>query len=79
VPSSQHSVEFIESDSHHEVATDDTAAHSTLRKKGEAAEHLSFGEVAPIAQRSADPIREVFVVRHGHRGVSYRAPAICLP
>lgn len=71
VTSSQHRIEFVHGDSDHHVTPDDAAAHSTLAENGETAEHLSFDEVRPIAQRSADAVREPFVVCHGNRCLSY--------
>ena len=69
----QHSIAFVEGDPHHQVIPDDAAAHSTLTEKGEAAEHLSFGEVPSITQHSADAVRELFVVRHENRAASLRS------
>jgi hypothetical protein len=66
----QHSITFGEGDPHYQVIPDDAAAHSTLTEKGEAAEHLSFGEVPSIIQHSADAFRELFVVRHENRAAS---------
>jgi hypothetical protein len=64
VSSTQHCVEFVEGDSHHQITPDDAAAHSTLTEKGETAEHISFTDVPPIAHHSTDAVRELFVVRH---------------
>jgi hypothetical protein len=71
VSSSHHSVEFVDRDSHHQVVPHDAAAHSPPTEEGKPAEHLSFAEVRPIAQRMADAIREPLVVRHDNRGVGY--------
>jgi hypothetical protein len=78
VPSSRYSVEFVDGDSDHQVIRDDAAAHSTLIEKGETTEHLSLGEICPIGQRSADAIREVFVVRHQDWDLTYKASDVCL-
>lgn len=74
VSSSQHRVEVVERDSHHEVIADDAAAHSALTEKGETAEHLAFADVPPATQRLAKAIRESLVVRHENRDVSYCGP-----
>jgi hypothetical protein len=64
VLSPQDGVTFVDRDSHHQIASHDAAAHSVLTEKGQTTEHLPFGEIPPIAQRSADAVREMFVVRH---------------
>jgi len=58
-------------DSDHQVIPHNAAAHSPLIEKGQTAEHLSFCEVLPIGQRSADAVCEPFVVRHENRCLSY--------
>jgi hypothetical protein len=66
---SQCRVEFLERNSDHQVTPDDPTAHARLTQKGEAAKHLSFSDVPPIAQDSADAVRELFVVRHRNRRI----------
>jgi hypothetical protein len=46
----QNGLEFVDWDSDHQIVPDDPAAHSTVTEKGEAAEHLSFGELGAVAQ-----------------------------
>src|SRR3989454_7089264 len=58
-------IEFVARDSYHQIASNDSAAHPTAVQEGEAAEHLAFGDVVPSAERLANAIRELLVVRHG--------------
>jgi len=58
-------IEFVVRDSHHQIASNDAAAHPTAVQEGKAAEHLAFGDVVPGAKRLANAIRELLVVRHG--------------
>lgn len=57
-------LEFVVGNPHHQVATDDTAAHPAAAEKGETAEHLPFSDVSPLFEHSANSLRESFVVRH---------------
>jgi len=41
-------VEFVVRDSHHQIASNDAAAHPTAVQEGEAAEHLAFGDVVRV-------------------------------
>ena len=44
--------------------SNDAAAHPAAVEEGEATEHLAFGDVVPGAERLANAIRELLVVRH---------------
>jgi hypothetical protein len=57
-------LEFVVSDSYHQIASNDSAAHPTAAQESESTEHLAFGDVGPHAERLANPIRELLVVRH---------------
>jgi hypothetical protein len=57
-------IEFVVGDSHHQIASNDAAAHPTEIEESEATEHLAFRDVVPGAERLANPIRELLVVRH---------------
>ena len=57
-------IEFVVRDSHHQIAPDDAATHPTEAQEGETTEHLAFGDVVTGAERLANAIRELLVVRH---------------
>src|SRR5712691_2019626 len=64
VSSAHDGIEFVVRDSHHQIASNDSAAHPTAVQEGETTEHPAFGDVVPDAERLANPIRELLVVRH---------------
>ena len=59
-------LEFIVGNPHHQIASDDAAAHPTETEEGETTEHLAFGDVVSSAERLANGIRELLVVRPWH-------------
>jgi hypothetical protein len=63
VPHAHDGIEFVVRDSDHQIASNDATAHPTAVEEGQAAEHLAFGDVVPSAERLANPIRELLVVR----------------
>jgi hypothetical protein len=58
-------IELVIRHSHHQIASNDSAAHPTATQECEATKHLAFGDVVATSERLADAIRELRVVRHG--------------
>src|SRR6266852_6296421 len=79
VPPAHDGIEFVDRDSYHQIASNDSAAHPTAVQEGEAAEHLAFGDVVPSAEHLANAIRERLVVRHGHLWLTVRHLLPLLP
>src|SRR5713101_4073597 len=65
-------IEFVARNSYHQIASNDSAAHPPAVQEGEAAEHLAFGDVVPHAERLANAMRELLVVRHEHLWLTVR-------
>jgi hypothetical protein len=77
VRSSHHGVDLFDGDPHHQISTDNAAAHPAAAEEREPTEHLAFTDVMPIAERPADTLREELVVCHP--AFRYWRSAICLP
>jgi hypothetical protein len=57
-------IAFVVRDSHHQIVSNDAAAHPTHVQECETTEHLAFSDVLPRAKCLANPIRELLEVRH---------------
>ena len=64
MPSAHHSVELANRNSHHQVASHDPAAHSTLAEERETPEHPSFSDISPCSEYLSNALRELLVVGH---------------
>jgi hypothetical protein len=65
VSPAQDPIELVIRHSHHQIASNDAAAHPTAAQECEATKHLAFSNVVATSERLADAIREWLVVRHG--------------
>src|SRR6266568_6635793 len=48
----------------HEIVLDDPAQHLAVDKERQAAEHLLLADASPAAERAADALGQLLVVRH---------------
>jgi hypothetical protein len=49
---------LIATNAHHEIGSDDAAAHMASEEKGQTAEHLPFRDLRSVLHQRADAIRQ---------------------
>ena len=49
---------IIATDAHHEIGSDDAAAHMASEEKGQTAEHLPLGNIRSVLHQRTDAIRQ---------------------
>ena len=77
VPPAHDGVEFVVWNAHHQVASDDTAAHPAQAEEGKATEHLPFGDVVSGPEGLANAIGQRLVVGHRILRPSTGPPSVC--